>query len=367
MILNKLSVLNYKNIRQAEIACSSKMNCFFGRNGMGKTNLLDAVYYLSFCKSHVHTAESQLIHRDEALCVLQGEYAYEDRTEAILCSIGRGQRKLFKRNQKAYQKLSEHIGLLPLVMVSPFDSELIRGGSDERRRWLDVIISQYDKTYMHALIHYNKALMQRNRLLRDQSRDQSLYEVLEMQLVQHGEVIFQKRARLVDVFLPFSNEYYQIICQSSEHVGLQYISQLRSVHLEEKLAEDRERERTVGYTLTGIHKDDLEMTLNDSLIRHIGSQGQNKTYLIAMKLAQFSFLATQSSTMPILLLDDIFDKLDAERVEQIIQLVGGDQFGQIFITDTNRKYLDQMLKAIQQPYTVFKVEAGQVLPMEGEV
>ena len=185
--------------------------------------------------------------------------------------------------------------------------------------------------------------------------------------MQHGEVIFQKRARLVDVFLPFFNEYYQIICQSSEHVGLQYISQLRSVHLEEKLAEDRERERTVGYTLTGIHKDDLEMTLNDSLIRHIGSQGQNKTYLIAMKLAQFSFLATQSSTMPILLLDDIFDKLDAERVEQIIQLVGGDQFGQIFITDTNRKYLDQMLKAIQQPHTVFKVEAGQVLPMEGEV
>ena len=142
---------------------------------MGKTNLLDAVYYLSFCKSHVHTAESQLIHRDEALCVLQGEYAYKDRTETILCSIGRGQRKLFKRNQKAYQKLSEHIGLLPLVMVSPFDSELIRGGSDERRRWLDVIISQYDKTYMHALIHYNKALMQRNRLLRDQSRDQNIF------------------------------------------------------------------------------------------------------------------------------------------------------------------------------------------------
>lgn len=367
MILNKLSVLNYKNIRQAEIACSSKMNCFFGKNGMGKTNLLDAVYYLSFCKSHVHTAESQLIHRDEVLCVLQGDYTYEDRTEAIFCSIGRGQRKLFKRNQKAYQKLSEHIGLLPIVMVSPFDSELIRGGSDERRRWLDVIISQYDKAYMHALIHYNKTLMQRNRLLRDQSRDRSLYEVLEMQLAQHGEVIFQKRARLVDVFLPFFNEYYQTICQSAERVGLQYISQLASVNPEEKLAADREREKMVGYTLTGIHKDDLEMTLNESLIRHVGSQGQNKTYLIAMKLAQFSFLATQSSTMPILLLDDIFDKLDAERVEQIIQLVGSEQFGQIFITDTNRKYLDRMLKAIQQDYTVFKVEAGQVWPMKGEV
>ncbi|MDO4704512.1 DNA replication/repair protein RecF [Tannerella sp.] len=364
MILNKLSVLNYKNIRQAEIACSSKMNCFFGKNGMGKTNLLDAIYYLSFCKSHVHTAENQLIHRDEALCVLQGEYTYEDRTEAIFCSIGRGQRKLFKRNQKAYQKLSEHIGLLPLVMVSPFDSELIRGGSDERRRWLDVIISQYDKSYMHALIHYNKALMQRNRLLRDQSRDRSLYEVLEMQLAQHGEVIFQKRTRLVDVFLPFFNNYYQTICQSAERVGLQYLSQLGSVSLEEKLAADREREKIVGYTLTGIHKDDLEMTLNESLIRHVGSQGQNKTYLIAMKLAQFSFLTSQSSTMPILLLDDIFDKLDAERVEQIIQLVGGEQFGQIFITDTNRKYLDRMLKAIQQDYTVFKIEAGQVFRME---
>lgn len=344
--------------------CSSKINCFFGKNGMGKTNLLDAIYYLSFCKSHVHTVESQLIHQDEDLCVLQGEYAYEGRTESIFCAVRRGQRKQFKRNRKAYQKLSEHIGLLPLVMVSPSDSELIRGGSDERRRWLDVIVSQYDKTYMHALIQYNKVLTQRNQLLRDQNRDKSLYEVLEMQLAQYGEVIFQVRSRLVEAFLPFFNEYYQTICQSAESVGLSYISQLQSIKLDEKLAEDRSREMMAGYTLTGIHKDDLEMMLNGRLIRHSGSQGQNKTYLIALKLAQFSFLVTQSDTMPILLLDDIFDKLDAERVEQIIRLVGGDRFGQIFITDTNRKYLDRMLKTIQRDYTIFKVEQGTVLSME---
>lgn len=364
MIIKELSIVGYKNIRQAEIVCSSKINCFFGKNGMGKTNLLDAVYYLSFCKSHIHTTDGQIIHQDEDMCVLQGEYGYEDRVEAIYCGLRRGQRKLFKRNRKAYQKLSEHIGLLPLVMISPFDSELIRGGSDERRRWMDVIISQYDKFYMHALIQYNKVLMQRNQMLRDQSTDDSLYEVLEMQLAQHGEVIFQTRTRLIEAFLPFFNEYYRTICQSSETVGLRYVSQLQSVKPEEKLAEDRARERIVGYTLTGVHKDDLEMTLNERLIRHIGSQGQNKTYLIALKLAQYSFLATKSDTMPILLLDDIFDKLDAERVEQIIQLVGGDRFGQIFITDTNRKYLDQILRSIEHDYTIFKVEQGAVLPME---
>ena len=342
MILKKLSILNYKNILQAEVSFSPEINCFFGNNGMGKTNLLDAVHYLSFCKSHINTPDSQLINNGQDMCVLQGNYDYEGREEEIFCAIRRRQRKQFKRNKKEYDKLSEHIGLLPLVMVSPADSELIQGGSEERRRFLDVIISQQDKPYLHALIQYNKALLQRNSLLKDQCIDASLYEVLEMQLDMYGRMVYEKRQMLVNDFIPIFNEYYQTICRSTE----------------------QERDRILGYTSTGIHKDELEMTLNGHLIRRVGSQGQNKTYLIALKLAQYVFLSCRGQARPILLLDDIFDKLDADRVEQIVKLVSGDQFGQIFITDTNRKYLDAILQSINHGYALFRVEQGEVQPME---
>ena len=364
MIL-KSFILNYKNILQAEVAFSPKMNCFFGNNGMGKTNLLDVVHYLSFCKSHINTPDTQIINNDQDMCVIQGAYDYEGRTEEIFCAIRRRQRKQFKRNKKEYDKLSEHIGLLPLVMVSPADSDLIRGGSDERRRFLDLIISQQDKQYLHALIQYNKALLQRNVLLKNQSMDASLYEVLEMQMGMYGRMVFEKRQLLVESFIPIFNEYYQTICRSTERVGLRYISQLEEKDLSESLAANRERDRILGYTSNGIHKDELEMTLDENLIRRVGSQGQNKTYLIALKLAQFAFLAQKGNTTPILLLDDIFDKLDASRVAEIIKLVSGDGFGQIFITDTNRKYLDEILQAMNHDYALFKVEQGEVQPMEG--
>lgn len=364
MILKKLSILNYKNILHAEVVFSPKMNCFFGNNGMGKTNLLDVVHYLSFCKSHINTPDTQIINNDQDMCVIQGAYDYEGRTEEIFCAIRRRQRKQFKRNKKEYDKLSEHIGLLPLVMVSPADSDLIRGGSDERRRFLDLIISQQDKQYLHALIQYNKALLQRNVLLKNQSMDASLYEVLEMQMGMYGRMVFEKRQLLVESFIPIFNEYYQTICRSMERVGLRYISQLEEKDLSESLAANRERDRILGYTSNGIHKDELEMTLDENLIRRVGSQGQNKTYLIALKLAQFAFLAQKGNTTPILLLDDIFDKLDASRVAEIIKLVSGDGFGQIFITDTNRKYLDEILQAMNHDYALFKVEQGEVQPME---
>lgn len=366
MILKKLSILNYKNILQAEVAFSPKMNCFFGNNGMGKTNLLDVIHYLSFCKSHINTPDSQIINNDQDMCVIQGEYDYEGRNEDIFCAIRRRQRKQFKRNKKEYDKLSEHIGLLPLVMVSPADSDLIRGGSDERRRFLDLIISQQDKQYLHALIQYNKALLQRNILLKNQNTDTSLYEVLEMQLDMYERMVFEKRQLLVESFIPIFNEYYQTICRSTEQVGLGYISQLADRNLAESLAANRERDRILGYTSNGVHKDELEMTLNEQLIRRAGSQGQNKTYLIALKLAQFAFLTRKGQTTPILLLDDIFDKLDAERVAEIIKLVSGDSFGQIFVTDTNRKYLDEILQAMNHDYALFRVEQGEVQPMEDQ-
>ena len=249
-------------------------------------------------------------------------------------------------------------------MVSPADADLIRGGSEERRRFLDLIISQQDKSYLHALIQYNKALLQRNTLLKEQSLDASLYEVLEMQLGMYGQMIHETRQRLVEDFTPIFNTYYQRICGETEQVGLTYTSQLAKGELAEMLAQNRERDRILGYTSSGIHKDELEMTLNGYLIRRVGSQGQNKSYLIALKLAQFAFLNQRGQTTPILLLDGLFDKLDAIRVEQIVQLVSGEEFGQIFITDTNRKYLDAILTAMGGDHALFKVEQGVVTPME---
>lgn len=343
---------------------SPGINCFFGSNGMGKTNLLDAIYYLSFCKSHLHTPDSRLIRDDQDLCVLQGWYEYGEREEEIFCAIRHRQRKQFKRNKKEYDKLSEHIGLLPLVMVSPTDADLIQGGSEERRRFIDLIVSQQDKNYLHALIQYTKALFQRNVLLKESHPDDSLFEVLEMQLDLYGKQLYEKRQMLVDDLIPIFNTYYQSICSSAEQVGLQYVSQLGKDNLAEMLAANRERDKILGYTSVGPHKDDLEMTLEGRLIRRFGSQGQNKTYLIALKLAQFAFLSDRGQTCPVLLLDDLFDKLDAERVEQIIRLVSGKQFGQIFVTDTNRKYLDVILQSVNQGYALFKVEQGEVQPLE---
>jgi DNA replication and repair protein RecF len=366
MILNKLSVMNYKNIRHAEIVCSTKTNCFFGNNGVGKTNLLDAVYYLSFCKSHRNTIDSQVIYRGEELCVLQGIYDFDGKEEEVFCSIRTGQRKQFKRNKKDYDKLSEHIGLLPIVMVSPNDSDLINGGSDERRRFIDMIISQHDKNYLNALIQYNKALMQRNVLLKEHKRDVALFESIEIQMYMYGKQLYEKRKSFIVTLMPVFEQYYAEIGGHSEKVALHYVSQLENVDLMKGLRDSFERDMFLGYTSVGVHKDDLEMMLDTQLMRKTGSQGQNKTFLIALKLAQFSFLASKANTKPILLLDDIFDKLDSERVEKIIHLVSGDLFGQIFITDTNRKYLDRILNAIGKDYSLFKVEEGNVQLMENK-
>ena len=362
MIISKLSVLNYKNISQAEIEFSVKINCFFGNNGMGKTNLLDSIYYLSFCKSHVNTPDNRLIYYGEDMCVVQGVYDYDGKEEEIFCAIRNGQRKQFRRNKKEYERLSEHIGLLPLVMISPSDSDLIRGGSDERRRFIDMIISQHDKQYLNSLIQYNKAMMQRNVLLRERRNDASLFDILEMQMGSYSAGIHEKRAMLVEKLTPIFNEYYGMICGSGESVNLRYVSSLTGGDIIKDLKESRTKDMMLGYSSTGVHKDDIEMTLDEQLMRRVGSQGQNKTYLIALKLAQYAYIASNDVTKPILLLDDIFDKLDANRVEKIIGLVGGDRFGQIFITDTNRKYLDRILETMEQDYSLFKVEKGEIYP-----
>lgn len=324
MILKRISILNYKNLRQVELSFSDKLNCFFGQNGMGKTNLLDAVYFLSFCKSSGNPIDSQNICHEQDFFVIQGFYetAGGD-AEEIYCGMKRKQKKIFKRNKKEYSRLSDHIGFIPLVMVSPADSELILGGSDERRRFMDQVISQYDKEYLDALIRYNKALQQRNTLLKsDVPVEDELFAVWEEMMAQTGAVVFRKREEFIREFIPIFQSFYSFISQDMELVSLSYESHARDNDLVEVFKENRQRDSIMGYSLRGIHKDELNMLLDDFPIKREGSQGQNKTYLVALKLAQFDFLKRRGTTIPLLLLDDIFDKLDAARVEQIIKLVG---------------------------------------------
>lgn len=355
--------MNYKNLEQVELNFSPKMNCLIGLNGMGKTNLLDAVYYLSFCKSATNPIDSQNIMHNQDFFMIQGHYIAEDGTpEEVYCGLKRKQKKQFKRNKKEYSRLSDHIGLIPLVMVSPADSDLIAGGSEERRRFMDVVISQYDKEYLDALIRYNKALLQRNTLLKAENEpDSELMDVWEEMMASAGMTVFNKRKEFINKFIPTFQSFYSHISQDKEQVILTYESHALQGDLLQLLKASRQRDRIIGYSTKGVHKDDLIMQIGEYPIKREGSQGQNKTYLIALKLAQFDFLHHMGNrTTPLLLLDDIFDKLDASRVEQIVKLVAGDRFGQIFITDTNREHLDKILKKTQKEYKVFEVINGVV-------
>lgn len=363
MILENISIINYKNIKGVNLDLSPKINCLIGHNGVGKTNFLDAIYYLSFCRSANNPIDSQIIMHDENFFMLEGNYRTEQGDiENIYCGMKRGTKKHFKRNKKEYKRLSQHIGLVPLIYVSPSDSSLIEGGSEERRRLMDVVISQYDHSYIELLSNYNKALQQRNALLKmEEESDSSLLDIWEQEMARNGELLFQKRLAFVDELVPVFQQIYQQISGQREIVSLRYISHCQRGPLLDVIQRDRFKDRAVGYSLHGVHRDDLEMLIGDFQMKREGSQGQNKTFVLALKLAQFDFLRrTSSTTTPLLLLDDIFDKLDAQRVESIVQLVSGDNFGQIFITDTNRDHLDKILSKSDGEYKIFTVEGGDI-------
>lgn len=371
MILHELHILNFKNIREADLEFADKLNCFVGNNGQGKTNLLDAIYYLSFTKSAFNAIDSQNILHDAEFAMIQGAYLpYTADTEPaqVTCGIKRGQKKQFRFGKKDYPRMLEHIGRIPLVMVSPEDSQLIAEGSDERRRFMDIVIGQTDRSYLEHLNHYNALVKQRNALLK-QSADSDqqaaisgqqpandLFEVIEMQMVPHAEYIFRCREAFVKAFVPIFADLYTTIAEVEERPQLIYRSQLFDRDLAEALQRTRPRDLILGWTSQGVHKDELEMLLGDYPLRRVGSQGQQKTYLIAMKLAQALYLIGQQaagsgqqsaiSNKPILLLDDIFDKLDAERVARIVNLVRSDRFGQIFLTDTDRQHLTDIVRPI---------------------
>ena len=360
MKLEHISIVNYKNIREAEIDFSEGVNCLVGNNGMGKTNLLDAIYYLSFCKSLNHLTDSQVVTHGEEYFMLNGNYELNGQPEQIHCGYKLKGRKSFKRGGKEYVRLSNHIGLLPIVTLTPSDSDLILGGSEERRRLMDMIISQFDKTYLDALIRYNAALQQRNSLLKQDPpcTDRALYLVWEEQMDYYGCILYQARRQFVEEFVPVFQEFYKQISLEQEEVTLTYTSHFANGSLLPQLDEVRARDLALGYTTRGAHKDELLMQLGDCLIKQVGSQGQNKTYIVGLKLAQFDYLCRRGLTTPILLLDDIFDRLDSQRVEQIIRLVASDRFGQIFITDTNREYLDRIIEKVSGNYKLFTVEEG---------
>ena len=367
MILEKLSLINYKNIREATLDLSPKINCMIGRNGVGKTNILDAVYFLSFCHSASNPVDSMLIRHGEEFMFIEGTYKSDsispsDDTTVISSGLKKGTKKHFRRNKKEYRRLSEHIGMIPLVMVSPSDSLLIEGGSEERRKLMDMVISQYDRAYIESVNRYNKALLQRNSMLKQEEEpDNEIISLWEEQMAIEGERIYERRKLFVSELTPIFQHYYECISGNREQVAIEYVSHCQRGPLLEVIQRDRQKDRIMGFSLHGIHRDDLMFSLGGHPIKREGSQGQHKTFVVALKLAQFDFLKrTNGGNTPLLLLDDIFDKLDSNRVEQIVKLVAGEEFGQIFITDTNREHLDQILKATSHDYKIYQVEGGEI-------
>ena len=376
-MLKSLNILNYRNIREASLEFAPKLNCFVGLNGQGKTNVLDAIYLLSFAKSAFTSQDSLNITHGEEMALVQGNYG----EFTISCGLRKGVKKQFRKDKKDYPRLIDHIGLIPLVMISPSDQQLIDEGSDERRRFMDVVISQLDRKYLDCLTKYNALLKQRNALLKQYADapnpPHDLLEVLEWQMVEPAEYIFKARTEFFEKFEPYFAKVYNDIA-GEEAPRLKYVSQLQDRDLRKAYVKTRQRDLILGWTSQGIHKDDLEMCLGDYPLKQVGSQGQQRTFVLAMKLAQALYLSYSEAVLqrsdltasavlqaepvrrkPILLLDDIFDRLDSERVERIVEMVQGDEFGQIFITDTDRQHLTEILKPNENA-KIFHVENGQI-------
>lgn len=365
--LTRLHITNFKNIAEADLSFSPNINALLGDNGMGKSNMLDAIYYLSFCKSFTSLPDAGIVRAGETFTMMQGDYLRRGTEEQVAFGYAAGKRKSFKRGGKEYSRLSQHIGLFPLVLVSPADMELVGGGTECRRKFIDMLISQTDATYLNHLIRYNSALQQRNRLLRDHIADPNLYIAVEMTMEMSAEYITNARReitqRLRDTFI----RHYRDIARTQETPGIEYRSELDMSGRRycELLDESRRRDEIVGHTTTGPHRDDLELTLDGMAVKNTASQGQSKTFTIALRLAQYEFMHEATGMRPLLLLDDIFDKLDSRRVANIVEIVNRDIFGQIFITDTNRDHLDSIMSAMTgADYSLWNVSSGKFEPIK---
>ncbi len=365
MYCNQINAIQFKNLEELTLALSPKFNCFAGHNGAGKTNLMDAVYYLSFCKSFTNPSDTQNIQFEKNFFLIQGQYKLNGQEDTIYCGVKKGQRKSFKRNKKEYERLSDHIGNYPLVLLSPADTQLILGGSEDRRKFIDGVISQYNNEYLHKLINYNKALQQRNALLKifaEQKRfDPASLDIWDEHLIFNGNYIYNERKAFFDDFMPVFKDYYTFLSQGKEETQIVYESTLLEGNYEQQLLSSRNKDRVLQYTSVGIHKDDLIFKIHNEPVKKFGSQGQQKSFIIALKLAQFSFTRNIKGYNPILLFDDIFDKLDASRVRQLMQLVSKEDFGQVFVSDTHPERLEELFTDIDSECKIFIMEGGQVV------
>lgn len=361
MILNHITVNNFKNIGEARLEFSTSINCLLGNNGMGKSNLLDAIYYLSFVRSFSGLPDSSLVKRDSDFMMLKGDYTRHGVAEEISAGIAGGRRKSFKRKGKEYQRLSDHIGLFPLVLISPSDADLVSGTGEERRRLMDMVISQGDARYLDHLIRYQRSLQQRNKMLHDHIVDHNLYQAVETAMAMSAHYIAERRAEWVKELMPMFTTLYKSIAGDGEIPTIEYRTHVDgNKTFEEVLDSARRHDEIVEHTSVGPHRDDLVFSLNDLPARRAASQGQSKSFTIALRLSQYEFLHKASGLMPLLLLDDIFDKLDADRVERIVSIVRDhSSFGQIFITDTNKDHLDSIMQLTGDDYRIWNVVSGQ--------
>lgn len=361
MILKKLSLINFKNLSQQVIELEPSINCFVGDNGTCKTNIVDAIHYLAMCKSALGMSDSQCVLHGEDFFVVDGAFENEDgRKEQVVCSYKRGNQKIIKRNDKAYERFSDHVGLIPTVIVSPADSMLISESGEERRKYINAFISQFDHDYLAAMIRYNGALAERNKYLKIGSDEQMLL-IYDMQLAAAAEKIFERRKEMIEKLQPIVAEFYKTLSGDRETVSLTYRTDLEEGELTELLLKSREKDCILGHTTVGIHRDDIQFSIGDVPLRKYGSQGQQKSFIIALKLAQYQIIAEQTGKTPILLLDDVFDKLDESRVAELITLVASESFGQIVITDCSHERMERLLANSGAEYKLFDVTYGKVI------
>lgn len=364
MYLKNLHLVNFKNWEQASFDFAPKLNCFVGSNGSGKTNLLDAIHYLSVCKSYFNTIDSQNIKDTEGFFVVEGDFEKDNSQSHIYCGLKRGEKKTFKKNKKSYDKLADHIGRYPSVIISPYDRDLITEGSEIRRKFMDNVISQSDPIYLDNLVRYNKAVQQRNALLKffaaNHTFDKAGLEVYDEQMQERGVPVYEKRKEFLEQLEPKLSYYYNIIADGQEAPAITYQSQLHDSNFNDLLEKYSDKDRINQYSGAGIHKDDLQFSIDGRKVKKFGSQGQQKSFLIALKLAQYDFLYTKQGVKPLLLLDDIFDKLDEVRVEQLVRLVHDENFGQIFITDTHANRTAHLVKNVDDKANVFTIQNAKI-------
>ncbi len=362
MYLSRLNLSNFKNYSEIDIEFSPRINCFVGDNGVGKTNILDAIHYLSLTKSYFVNIDSVNIRHGEDFFIIKGVFNNSGEEEEVYCGLQKGRRKVFRRNGKEYTRISDHIGRYPVVMLSPADSSIITGGSEERRKFMNNVISQFNRDYLDNIISYNKALKQRNRLLKDYASggrfDRDMLMLWEEQMYKPSRIIYESRSGFVEEIIPLFQEYYDHISDEREKVRLKYKSQLSKSSMKDLLESNLDKDRIMRYTTAGIHRDDLRLEMDEFPIRSIGSQGQQKSYLVALKLAKFDYIRDKGRVKPVLLMDDVFDKFDEKRVEQIIKLVAENRFGQIFITDTHSERMQSVLSEINIDYKLFMIDDG---------